>query len=362
MLADYVRTKDPTRGVTSAVNDRTNIDAYFANLDVGGYNYNLNNAAADHRRVPSRVIVCTESTPGAMFGYWRQINQTPYIIGDFVWTALDYIGESGIGGWNYSDDSRFWHGSGCGDLDSTCYRKPVSHYRNIAWNRGERLYMCVREPVVGNRQIRTTGMWSLRPAWESWTWPGMEAKDMTVDVYSCCEKVRLYLNDKLVDEKPTTQNEQFRASFTLPYAAGTLKAVGVQGGSEVGEIVFHTAGDAAKIRLTADRANLRADSQDLSYVTVEVLDKDDRFQPNADHLVKFSISGPGKIAGMDNGDMRDDGPYQGNQRKVWHGRGIVVIRSSSTSGEIKLTAGADGLAPATTTIQAQPGAKAPALP
>ncbi len=362
MLADYVRTKDTTRAVSNAVDGNTRNDKFIANLDVCGYNYNLNNAANDHRRVPSRVMTVTESFPGAMFGYWRQINQSPYIIGDCVWTALDYLGESGIGGWNDpGNTSGFWHGSGCGELDSTCYRKADSHYRNIVWDRGEKLYMAVRKADTGTQRGRGDA-WAVRPAWESWTWPGMEGKDLNVSIYSRYDKVRLYLNDKLVEEKPTTQSEQFRASFTVPYAPGTLKATGVQGDNEVGEVVFRTAGDAAKIRLTPDHVKLRADSQDLSYVTIEVLDKDGRFQPNADNLVKFSVSGPGTIAGMDNGDMRSEEPYQGDQRKVWHGRGIVVIRSSSTPGDIRLTASAEGLAPATITIATQSSAATPVLP
>jgi len=191
---------------------------------------------------------------------------------------------------------------------------------------------------------------------------GIEGKELTVEVYSCCDKVRLYLNDKLLEEKPTTQNEQCTASFTVPFAPGTLKAAGVQGDKEVEEYIIRTAGDAAKIRLTPDRANIQADSQDLSYVTVEVLDKDDRVQPNANNIVKFSISGPGTIAGMDNGDMRDEEPYKGDQHKVFHGRAIVVIRVSNKPGDIKLTASAEGLAPAIVTIQARPVATNAVLP
>ncbi|MGA2061205.1 MAG: glycoside hydrolase family 2 TIM barrel-domain containing protein [Thermoguttaceae bacterium] len=362
MLADYARTLDATRATTSAVNWSMSNDPFFANLEVGGYNYNLENAAADHGRVPSRVIVCTEPFPNAAFDYWQRVAKTPYIIGDFVWTALDYIGESGIGRWDYaSGPNPLWHGSWCGDLDSTCYRKPVSHYRNIVWDRGEKLYMAIREPELNDNRI-SLNKWAVWPAWESWTWPGMEGKDLTVVVYSRYDKVRLYLNDKLLGEKPTKQNAQYCASFTAPFAPGTLKAAGVQGDKEVGEYVLRTAGDAAKIRLSPDRANVQANSQDLSYVTVEVLDKDDRIQPNAENIVKFSISGPGAIAGMDNGDMRDDEPYKGNQRKVFHGRAIVVIRTSSDPGDIKLTASAEGLAPAAVTIQARPGASNAVLP
>jgi beta-galactosidase len=362
MLADYVRTKDTTRAVTCAYDTSTRNDAFIANLDVCGYNYNLNNADSDHNRVPSRVMVVTESDPNQLFSYWRMSQQSPYIIGDCVWTALDYLGESGIGGWNGPGETNgFWHGSACGDLDLAGFRKPASHYRNIVWDRGEKLYMSVRQADTGNVRARTD-RWTVRPAWESWTWPGMEGKDMTVTVFSRCDSVRLYLNDKLLEEKPTTPNEQFRATFTVPYAPGALKAAGAQAGKQTCDMSLLTAGEAARIRLTPDRSGLRADSQDLSYVTIEVLDKDGQFQPNADHLIKFSVSGPGTLAGVDNGDIRDPAPYQGDQRKVWHGHGIVVVRSSNTPGDIRLTASAEGLAPATITLRAQPGTTTPVLP
>ena len=106
MQADYVRTLDPTRPVTSAlngVNPWTNTDGFFAALDIGGYNYNLNNHVADHKRVPSRIIACTESFLSQAFDYWQMVADTPYIVGDFVWTAIDYLGESGIGRWDIRD-------------------------------------------------------------------------------------------------------------------------------------------------------------------------------------------------------------------------------------------------------------------
>ena len=351
MLADYTRSLDPTRATTCAVNLSTRNDPFFANLELAGYNYNLNAAKADHERVPSRVMVCTESFPNATFDYWKRVTKTPYIVGDFVWTAMDYLGESGLGRWDYSKGPNyFWHGAMCGDLDSTGYRKPISHYRNILWNRNEKISMAVREPEVNDNKIKLN-MWAVWPEWESWTWPGMEEKELTVKVHSSTEKVRLYLNDKLLDEKPTTEEEKFTASFTVPYTPGTLKAVGLEGDKEAGQCILRTAGDAATIRLKADRAELRADAQDLSYISIETLDKDGILQPNSENSIHFTLEGPGTIAGMDNGDMRDKDPYQGNQRKVFHGRGIVVIRTSKTPGEIKLTASAEGLTSATVILR-----------
>ncbi len=144
MLANCIRTIDPTRPVTSAMttwdNDWEIFDTLFAAHDIGGYNYQLHRAESDHRRVPSRVIVQTESFPRDAFANWKMVQSNNYIIGDFVWTALDYLGESGIGRWYYpgetpgehwENDFFPWHGAYCGDIDLTGWRKPISHYRNI---------------------------------------------------------------------------------------------------------------------------------------------------------------------------------------------------------------------------------------
>src|ERR1019366_9030660 len=106
-LADYVRGLDKTRPITSALNfvfgKWTDTDGYYSALDIGGYNYNLNNHVEDHKRVPSRVMACTESYARDTFDYWAMVIDFPYIVGDFVWTAIDYLGESGLGRWYYRD-------------------------------------------------------------------------------------------------------------------------------------------------------------------------------------------------------------------------------------------------------------------
>jgi len=379
MLADYARSLDNTRFVTAGLNRGgrwSDMDPLFAQLEVSGYNYAINNAQSDHERVPTRVIVCTESLPRATFESWGHVRDRSYVIGDFVWTALDYIGEAAIGRYAYSTGTNSsggisggggfggrstalypWHGSWCGDLDLTGLRKPVSHYRNIVWGRGEELYLCAREPETAGRTIRLMNNWSLRPTWESWTWPGLEGTNLDVEVYSSCDKVHLYLNGKLIGEKPTTHAEQFKATFSVPYAPGKLRAVGLQNGRKVAEGLLTTAGDASQIRLAPDRATILANSQDLSFVTVEVTDKAGQLQPNGDQPIHFSVSGPGVIAGVDNGSDSSEERYQANHRKVWHGRAIVVVRSSKEAGRIRLTATSPGLADATVTIRSRPTAK-----
>ena len=356
MIADYLRGLDRTRPITSALNSIpgkwSDTDGYFSALDVGGYNYNLNNHVEDHKRVPSRIMACTESFARDMFDYWAMVDEFPYIVGDFVWTAIDYLGESGLGRWRYVDAKDTTresygapypcHGADCGDIDFCGNRKAIAHYRNIVWNRGEKLFLGVRQPPPEGKEVRVT-RWGVYPVYASWTWPGMEGKPLEVEIYSRGEAARLYLNDKLIGEKPTTRAEKFKASFSVPYTPGVLKAVAVQEGKEIAESVLRTVGAPARLRLTADRAALRADGQDLAFITVEALDATGLVHPNADHQVSFMVKGPGTIVAVGNADMTSEEPYQGTQRKLFHGKALVVVRAPRNPGTLTITAGAPGL-------------------
>ncbi len=372
MLADYVRGLDRSRPVTSSVNsfngNWANADEYFAALDICGYNYNLRNHVSaldvgapnddkcnhvqDHKRVPSRIMACTESFPQATFDDWATVTDFPYIIGNFVWTAVDYLGESGLGRWSFQDanatgragpgNSFPCHGANSGDVDICGNLTVTAHYRNIVWDRGEKIYLGVHPPVPEGKTLNVT-QWGVAPVFQNWTWPGMEGKQLDVDVYSRSEAVRLFLGDKLIGEKPTTRAERFKATFSVPYAPGTLRAVAVQGGKPVAEAFLKTVGEPLQIRLTADRTSVRADGQGLSFITVEAVDANGQANPNAGHQVTFSLRGPGTIAAVGNADLESEEPYQGNRRKLLRGKALVVVRSSRTAGTLVLTGSAPGL-------------------
>ncbi len=358
MLIDALKKMDNTRPITSAIvekgKDWTIMDSLMAVHDVAGYNYHLYSAPDDHKRVPSRMIVHTESYPKDAFVNWKLGKNNNYVLGDFVWTAIDYLGESGIGRYYYSGEvpGENWdndmfpiHAAYCGDIDLIGQRKPISHYRSMLYNGNEKIYMAVREPATEPLEIKET-WWSVYPTWESWTWPGFEGRNINVEVYSKYPKVRLYQDNKLVGEQTTARDQQFKATFPVSYSAGQLKAVGVENGKEMESTILQTASDAAKIKLTADRKEILANGQDLSFVTVEITDKDGIIQPNAANRLHFKIDGPGVIAGVDNANIKDTDPYVGNSRKAWKGRALVVIKSTHGAGEIKLTVTSADLAEA----------------
>lgn len=362
-LRNAIRELDSTRPVTSALaswdSDWEIYDPLAAVHDIVGYNYMLFKAPSDHERVPERMMIQTESFPRSAFRTWEMVNDNSYIFGDFVWTAIDYLGESGIGryyydgeieGEHYTQPQYPWHGAYCGDIDLTGWRKPISYYRQMLFNPAGKLHLAVREPDGYFGKINQTS-WSVWPTWDSWTWPGHEGKPVEVEIYSRYPSVRLYLNGRLVGEKPTTREQEFKAVFSVPYEAGTIRAVGVENGQEKEPMEISTAGEPYRIRLTPDRSTITADGQDLSFVTVEVIDREGRVVPDAAERITFTVKGEGKIVAVGNANLQDTDSYTGNSRMTWKGRAMVVVRSTSESGTARLSASAPGLRSATVSIK-----------
>jgi len=129
--------------------------------------------------------------------------------------------------------------------------------------------------------------------------------------------------------------------------------VALEGGKTIAETVLRTTGEPAQVRLTADRTTLRADGQDLSFVTVEALDANGLPHPNAEREVTFRLEGPGTIAAVGNGDVTSEEPYQGDHRKLFHGKALVVVRTSRAAGAITVTASAPGLKAASLRLNAR---------
>jgi beta-galactosidase len=342
MLADHVRRVDPTRPVTAGVNGGdewpwAQLDDLFGALDVCGYNYRADEYRRDHERIPGRVVFGSESVAQEAPEHWQSVLELDRVIGDFVWTAIDYLGESGIGRVHFEAEpvpllaAYPWHISNCGDLDVCGFKRPQSFYRDVLWQRGEPLFIAVHPP--GPRPTVTYWGWpDVRP---SWTWPGHEGEPFRIDVYSACKTVELLLNGESLGTKVA---ERCTATFEVPYRPGTLQAVGSE---PAAECKLRTAGEPAGLRLTPDRETIHGD--DLSFVTVEVLDADGLPHPNADHTISFAVDGVGTIAAVGSADPVGREPFRGRRRSAYRGRCLVVLRSRGEPGEMRLRAEADGL-------------------
>ena len=338
--------KDNTRPVTEALcawdNDWEIYDPHAEVLDVVGYNYMIHKHKSDHQRDPKRVMWQTESYPRDAFKNWALVQEYPYIVGDIVWTGLDYLGESGIGrtyyegerpGEHYVDGGQpDWHGAYCGDVDITGWRKPISHYREMLWKDEKDLYMAVKEPDGYYGKIHQTA-WSVWPTWESWNWSSWEGKPIEVEVYTKAPEVKLYLNDELIGNKKVTANTQFKATFSVPYKAGTLKAVDAEGHITT----IATAGQPAALRLTADKTILQHDGQDLAFITVEVVDSKGHVCPDAAIPCEAIVKGQGTLLSFASANLKDCEPYTSPRVTTWKGRALLVVRSGKGKGKTQVS-------------------------
>ena len=213
MLKNRVKELDNTRPVTQAICEFWDHpgrpwDATapaFAQMDIQGYNYQWARYESDHQKYPDRIMVGTESTALEVFDNWRMVEKHPYVIGDFVWTGVDYLGESGIGN-AHPDNVKWgfmppwpWFNSYCGDISILGYKKPQIFYREVVWGNSN-LEMEVHVPIpAGHKEV--VSYWGWPEEWKSWNWEGNEGKLLTVAVFSNADSVRLELNGKVVGEE-----------------------------------------------------------------------------------------------------------------------------------------------------------------
>jgi len=359
-LAERVRGLDPSRPITEAVSvDTPRIADQFAILDVAGYNYYVHLFARDHQTYPQRVMVTTESTSKNAFASWRAAETMPWVIGDFVWTAVDYIGETGIGWMGYSQDWQKlgpypWHLAYCGEIDATGRKRPAAYFREVIWKTGiDPISAFVQQPAgtddLPSRHLFTVTQphtdWSLDDIHPSWTWPEQEGKPLDVVVYSEFPEVELFLNGKSLGRRATDVDTQYKATYSVPYSSGRLVAVGYRDGHAAGQWELRTAGKPAGADISLDRTQLRANGGNLAYVAIALVDDNGVpvYNQNDDRLVSVRVVGAGKLVGMGNGKPDDVSSFQSGRWKSFHGRVVAVVRSAMQAGPIEVQVDIDGL-------------------
>jgi beta-galactosidase len=364
-LAAAVRRLDATRPITQAIppfiplkKGKTwdeSAAPSFAEMDVAGYNYNFGKYEGDHKKFPDRIMMATESYPNKALENWNLVEKHRYIIGDFVWTAMDYLGEAAIGHTKLDSKKQFrmylgwpWFNAYCGDIDLVGNKKPQSYFRDVLW-RNKPIAMAVHAPIPDG-MVENVSYWGWLEEQQSWTWPGAEGKLLQVRVFSRAPMVRLYLNGKVIGEQ-TIADSVITAVFQVPYQPGTLKAVNVEAGKETDVVTFMTAGTAKHLRLKADKSTIQNNRNDLSYVMVEVVDDKGQVVPNAEVPIQFAVSGGGEIAGVGSGNPTDVASFQRPERKTWRGKCLVIVRPNGKRGMITLKATADSLTPAQVNIK-----------
>lgn len=355
-LKNMVKKYDTTRPVTAAICDwdspwhswEDETAKAFNSLDVGGYNYLYDKYESDHSKYPNRIMYGAESYAKHASQNWDLVEKHPYVIGDFVWTAMDYVGEAGIGSAairQSGSQSQFqewpWFNGWCGDIDLIGQKKPQSYYRDVVW-RLSPITMGVERPIPSG-YYQSISKWGWQLEQQSWTYNDLTESDiMTVNVYTRAPYARLYLNDELIGEKATSNT--YWAGFYIPYKPGTLKAVEFDGTNEGESFILETTSEEAGIRLTADRKQIDANGTDLCYVTIELIDEKGRvITSNSTRTISLSVEGEGSLLAAGNASPTDMESFRSITPNLYNGRALAILKSTDTKGEIVLTVKSDNL-------------------
>ncbi len=359
-MSAAVKELDTTRPVTAAQSNSVlnPVNASQA-ADVAGFNYVYRDFDRFHELNPTKPMFSSEDTSTVMtrdtyvtdrqqclldsyddqvlpWGLshrdaWKQVATRPFVFGTMVWTGFDYRGEPQPLSWPAA-------GSSFGIMDLCGFPKAAYYIHQAQWIDDRPLVHIVPH----------------------WNWAGSEGKPIKVMVTSNLEKVELRLNGKSVGEKEVDKYEM--ATIEVTYAAGKLEAV-ASGGKGTAHFAVETTGAPAALRLVPDRASLAGDGDDAQPVTVEVVDAQGRVVPTAEPLVKFALTGPGAIIGLNNGDPTNHEPEKGNQHKVFHGLAQVIVQSGlGGQGKLTLRATSEGLTTGETVIDVNAAVARPSVP
>ena len=350
-LVDAFHKADPTRPVSQAL-FRPNVSHDYDNgladlLDVVGQNYRENEILAAHAAKPTRKILGTENH--GELSAWLALRDNPPYAGQFLWSGVDYIGES-----------RQWPGviAGSGLLDHTGAVKPVGYERQSWWSDQPMVHIVRRvAPRQGPGGTPPTDPGydpvarpQVRTLLSDWTPADAAAHTENVEVYSNCEEVELMLNGKSLGSKPRPADDSARV-WNVPFEPGTIRAIGKSRGRIVATHELRTAGQPTKIVLVTDRAKLAPHWDDVVYVAASVVDDNGVLVPGADQLVAFRATGPGVIAAVDSAGNSSHEPFQASERHAFQGQCLAIVKASA-AGRIAVTASSPGLASATVNIEA----------
>ena len=279
------------------------------------------------------------------------LESSPRVLGEFVWTGFDYIGEpTPFFPWDKPRDPADWpaRSSYFGIVDLAGFPKDRFYLYQSQWTKAPMVHVLPH-----------------------WNWAGREGQPIPVMAYTNAEEVELFLNGRSLGRKrkgaepveiPVGQkisddlrfSSRYRLLWQVTYAPGTLRAVAYSGGQAVASDQVRTAGNPARVVIAPDRSRIHADGEDLSFVTVRIEDAEGNLVPDASDLVRFAVTGAGRIAAVDNGNAASLEPFQAEERKAFSGMALLVVRSKrDEKGEVQVTATATGLAPARTVLTAE---------
>jgi len=320
-------------------------------MDIAGYSYGVGRYQKDFMKYPDRIICGSETYISTLPDAWKMMKENHNLIGDFVWTGWDYLGEAGLGAWEYQSLSTQstgyfkdfpWLFACAGLIDSTGFMTPHAYFSKI-------IYKDIKKPFIAVSQINHLGekhsssSWNFTNALASWTYDGYEGKAATIEIYSAADTVELLLNGKSLGRKKCGEEQRYRTIFETIYQPGilTAKAYDKQGKS-VGESNLMTAGEEDRLTVLPEKTRLEADGEDLCYLNIELTDEKGIIKTAVDKIIQLSVSGAGELIALGSARGCTAETFDKTTHYTYHGRALAIIRAGLEAGEIQVKISCDG--------------------
>lgn len=320
-------------------------------VDIVGYNYGGNLYAGTHVLAPDRVILSSETFPKRMDANWELVEKLPYVIGDFHWTAWDYLGEAGVGMPTYGTTKAPFSKpypcftASCGSFDLTGFPESAAYYVATLWGANHKPYIGVR-PLNHSGEEYTLGNWRFSDSIPCWTWPGHEGKTAQIEIFSKGSEVELICAG-------TTQRKALvncRADFEGSYVPGVLTAISYDSeGNEIARAELKTAQSDTVLCVEPEESELT----DLVFVPISLRDRGGILKMTSDAQITVSVEGPAKLLAFGCAKPDSEPNYYCGKSTTWNGRALAVIQSVGTPGTVRITASAPGLESAAAEIIAK---------
>ncbi|WP_345740589.1 glycoside hydrolase family 2 TIM barrel-domain containing protein [Microbacterium terricola] len=341
-----VMTKVMPRVLKLGIVDKKTRDAY-ATVDIAGYNYMASRFRGDSALHPERVMVGSEDPATQTVAIWQDIADQPHVIGDFVWTGWDYLGEGGLATIRYNDRARLYLpypalAAGTPNIDITGHRQTQSYLNEIGWGLRSGPHLAV-QPVHHAGEKQTVSSWRSTNSIRSWSWEGCEGREATVEVYADAAEVELMHNGITVGRRPSGAAAGFLSTFALDFQPGELVAIARDSdGREIGRDSLRSAAPNLRLVVTPEVDRLRADGQDLAYVAIELADSEGIVRPLQDRRVEIVVSGAGTLLGFGSGEAITEEGFCTTSHSTFLGRALAVVRAGHIPGTITATVRAEG--------------------
>lgn len=313
-------------------------------LDISGYNYAAPRYEKEGTLYPGRVIVGSETLPKVLYHNWQLVKKLPYLIGDFMWTSWDYLGESGIGTIQYKSEREkgtLIISGGAGIVDICGKQRPEVQWGKIIWGLRNKPAIGV-EPVTRAEDKSAASMWRDTNAVESWSWEGCEGKRTKVVVYSDAPVVELFVNKKSYGKKKTKEDKAFFKKVV--YEPGMIKAVSYDAnGNKLAESELLSATGESGLSLSAEKTTLSANGQDLCFIEIDVVGENAITKSSVEKKVTVKVEGPGTLQALGSANPYMEENFYSDTHTTYYGKALAVVRAGYDAGVVKVTVSAEGL-------------------